>query len=191
MSNLDKKSFKVTTNIPRLPDIDDSEETLNLFDQENPDINLFNMVDDEIIRLSGSKILIYQYRGAGQSYDDVYMEERNKVVDKTPIETWGFYEPQALDEELNQFGLTLTNDQLFQFNKAYIEQKLGRGLIPGDVVQPKFQNMKFEIFQVVEDSFESYGVYHLVCSARLLRDGPTVQDQPLLDKSKEIGGYSS
>ena len=34
---------------------------LNLFDLQNPDINMFNAVDDEMIKLSGSKILIYKW----------------------------------------------------------------------------------------------------------------------------------
>jgi hypothetical protein len=32
----------------------------------------------------------------------------------------------------------------------------------------------FEIFEVQEDSFEAYGVYHLVCAAKLLRDAKTL-----------------
>jgi hypothetical protein len=58
------------------------------------------------------------------------------------------------------------------------------------VIKPFFQNQKYEIFQVVEDSFESYGVYHLVCSAKLLRDNPDVQDTPLTQTSDELGGYA-
>ena len=72
---------------------------------------------------------------------------------------------------------------------SYIERKLGRPVIPGDVVKPEFQEQNYEIFEVVEDSFEAYGVYHLVCSAKLLRDAPDVQDQPLTKVSDELGGY--
>ena len=103
----------------------------------------------------------------------------------------GHYEPAALQENLTQFGIELTNDQIFIFNKSYIEHKLGRQVIPGDVIKPQFQQQKYEIFQVVEDSFESYGVYHLVCNAKLLRDSEDVQDTPLLDTSDELGGYTS
>jgi len=95
-----------------------------------------------------------------------------------------------MSEELTQFGIELTNDQLFTFNKSYIERKLGRSVIPGDVIKPFFQDQRYEIFEVVEDSFESYGVYHLVCSAKLLRDAPDVQDTPLTQVSDELGGYA-
>jgi len=47
--------------------------------------------------------------------------------------------------------------------------------------------MRYEIFEVQEDSFEIYGVYHLVCSAKLLRDSADVQDTPLTEVSPPLG----
>jgi hypothetical protein len=182
------KNYKVTTKLPALPDIDTDDSALSLFDQDNPDINLFNLVDDEMIRLAGSKFYFYKYYQS-DNYDDVYREERSKVVSKTPITVHGHYDPISMSEELTQFGIELTNDQLFTFNKSYIETKLGRPVIPGDVIKPMFQDQKYEIFEVVEDSFEAYGVYHLVCSAKLLRDSTEVQDTPLSKVSDELGGY--
>jgi hypothetical protein len=186
---LAKKNYKATTKLPELPDLDEGESLLNLFDQENPDINLFNLVDDEMIRLAGSKFSFYKYYQTDE-YDEVYMESRNKPVAKNAITVHGHYDPISMSEELTQFGIELTNDQLFTFNKSYIERKIGRSVIPGDIVKPFFQDQRYEIFEVVEDSFESYGVYHLVCSAKLLRDAPDVQDTPLTQVSDELGGYA-
>jgi hypothetical protein len=182
------KNYKATTPIPSLPDVDSSESLLNLFDQSNPDINLFNLVDDEMIRLAGSKFFFYKYYQS-EDFDAVYMENRNKAISKEPIIVHGHYDPISLSEELTQFGIQLENDQIFTFNKSYIESKLGRSVIPGDVIKPQFQEQKYEIFEVVEDSFEAYGVYHLVCSAKLLRDIPEVQDTPLNKVSDPVGGY--
>ena len=183
------KNYKVTTKLPQLPDLDEGEGLLNLFDQDNPDINMFNLVDDEMIRLAGSKFKFYKYYQTDE-YDEVYMESRNKPISKTPIMVHGHYDPVSMSEELTQFGIELTNDQLFTFNKSYIERKLGRSVIPGDVIKPMFQEQKYEVFEVVEDSFEAYGVYHLVCSAKLLRDSDDVQDTPLTQVSDDIGGYA-
>ena len=186
MSN---KNWKVTTKLPELPDLDGEDSPLSLFDQQNADINLFNLVDDEMIRLAGSKFYFYKYYQT-DDFDEVYMESREKPVSKEAFTVHGFYEPTSMSEELTQFGIELTNDQLFTFNKSYIERKLGRSVIPGDVIKPYFQNQRYEIFEVVEDSFESYGVYHLVCSAKLLRDSPEVQATPITKVSDELGGYA-
>jgi hypothetical protein len=142
-----------------------------------------------MIRLAGSKMYFYKYYQT-EDFDPVYMEARNKPVAKQPIVVHGHYDPVSLSEELTQFGIELTNDQLFTFNKSYIERKLNRSVIPGDIIKPQFQDQMYEIFEVVEDGFEAYGVYHLVCSARLLRDAPDVQDTPLMDVSDELGGYA-
>lgn len=184
-----KKNWKVTTKLPELPDLDGEDSLLSLFDQNNADINLFNLVDDEMIRLAGSKFSFYKYNQT-EDFDPVYMESRNKPISKNAITVHGHYDPISMSEELTQFGIQMTNDQLFTFNKSYIERKLGRRVIPGDVVQPFFQDQRYEIFEVVEDSFEVYGVYHLVCSAKLLRDAPDVQDVPLTEVSDELGGYA-
>ena len=186
---MSKKNWKVTTKLPQLPDLDEGDSLLSLFDQNNADINLFNLVDDEMIRLGGSKFYFYKYNQSAD-FDPVYMESRNKPVSKKSILVHGHYEPLAMSEELTQFGIELSNDQLFTFNKSYIERKLGRRVIPGDILKPVFQDQKYEIFEVVEDSFEAYGVYHLACSARLLRDTPDVQDEVLLETSDELGGYA-
>jgi|TARA_E500000305_G_scaffold74806_1_gene60586 hypothetical protein len=186
---VNRKNYKVSTELPELPDLDGEDSILSLFDQTNPDINMFNLVDDEMIRLAGSKMYFYKYYQT-EDFDPVYMEARNKPVAKQPIVVHGHYDPVSLSEELTQFGIELTNDQLFTFNKSYIERKLNRSVIPGDIIKPQFQDQMYEIFEVVEDGFEAYGVYHLVCSARLLRDAPDVQDTPLMDVSDELGGYA-
>jgi len=163
------KQFRTKTNI-----IGDTTQTfndlLNLYDLDNPNIELFNLVDDELIRLGGSKILLYKfYRREGLA-DDVYGEDSMKAISNEPIVMQGHYEPQALEENLTEFGIEVTSDQLFTFNKSYAEKIVGRPLIPGDILQPEFQNLKYEVYEVQEDSFEVYGVYHLVCAARILRD---------------------
>jgi len=181
------KNYKVNVSPPPLPQIEDSGGDLSFFDPTNPDINLFNMVDDEMIKISGSPLLYYPYMRSKSEYDDVYMEERNKPIAKEPIIVYGHYEPKVLEENLSQFGIELTNDQIFIFNKSYIEQKIRDEVKAGDVIQPRFQNQRYEIFEVQEDSFEIYGVYHLVCAAKLLRDSADVQDVPLTEVSEEVG----
>ena len=172
------KQFKVGIEMPPIPTID-GETELSLFDPDNPDIGLFNMIDEEQIRLSGSKLLYYKYFQSGGTVDTVYMEERDKALHTQPITVFGHYNPTAVEENLTQFGIELTNDQLFIFNKSSIEVSLGRTPIPYDVVQPEFQNIKYELFEVQEESFEIYGVYHVVCAARILRDSHEVLQEPL------------
>jgi len=187
MTNIN--NFKVGIKMPPLPEVVENSQ-LNLFDPGNPDVNLFNLVDDELIRLSGSEFLYYKYFRS-VDYDEVYGEDRSKPLNKEGVLVHGHYEPRVLEENLTEFGIELTNDQLFVFNRSYIEQKLGRVPIPGDVILPRFQNQKYEIYQVQEDSFESYGVYHMVCSAKLLRESEDRFDTPITEVAPDLGVYGS
>lgn len=170
----------------KVPNTDEYESPLRLFNKKN-DQNLFNLIDEEAIRLAGSPLMVYKYY-QNKETDDVYGEERNKTISVEPVKVYGHYEPRPIEENLTQFGIELTNDQQFTFNKSYIERKLGRTPIPGDILKPDFQTMKYEIYEVQENSFETYGVYHLVCSAKLLRDSDDVHKQqvptsdPIFDK---------
>lgn len=186
MSN---KKYKVGIEMPPLPTLE-GETELSLFDPQNPDLNLFNLMDEEQIRLSGSKLLYYKYFQSEGTVDHIYMEERQKTIHSQPVTVFGHYTPSPVEENLTQFGIELQNDQLFMFNKSSIELALGRTPIPHDIVQPKFQNIKYQIFEVQEESFEIYGVYHLVCSARVLRDSEEVVDEPITQTSEEISARS-
>ena len=170
MSNFGK--YKSSINVPST---DDYESPFRLFNKIN-DQNLFNLIDEEQIKLGGSPLMIYKYY-QNKDIDDVYGEERNKTISVAPIRIYGHYEPKPIEENLTQFGIELTNDQQFTFNKSYVERRLGRPLIAGDIIKPEFQNLKYEIYEVQEDSFESYGVYHLLCSAKLLRDSQDIHQQ--------------
>jgi hypothetical protein len=182
------KNYSVSHQIVPLPQ-ELEESGLNLFDPSNPDINLFNSIDAETIRLSGSKMYLYKYFQSTSNYDEVYMEDREKVISREPIVIIGHYDPTVLEEGLAQFGIEMTNDQLFTFNKSYIEALVGRPLMPGDVIKPFFQNQKYEIFEVQEDSFEGYGVYHLIATAKLLRDSSSTVDTNLTKTSDDLSDY--
>jgi hypothetical protein len=183
-----KKKYRVTTPMPPLPELLGGTE-LSLFDQTNNDINLFNLVDDEIIRLGGSELLYYKFRMGDEDYDQTYLEARSKVLDSKPMLVYGHYNPTLLEETLSEFGLEIENEQIFIFNKSYIEQKLHEEPKAGDVIKPRFQNQKYEIYEVQEDSFEIYGVYHMACSAKLLRDTEAVLDEDLDERTDDLGGY--
>ena len=181
------RRFKVNRNMPKLPELGGAT-PLSFYDPENPDVNLFNLVDDEIIRISGSP-LNYFKQLVNENFDDVYLESPTKTITSDPIVVHGYYEPTVVEEVLSNFGIEITNDQSFIFNKTYMESALGRMPQIGDQIKPFFQNQKYEITEVQEDSFEIYGVYHLVCTAKILRDDEGVLNQDTSDRADDVGGY--
>ena len=147
-----------------------NEGTLSVFEDFGADRALLNSVNSELIKLAGSEISIYKFLST-KSFDDLYDEERIKVLSPVPIHTYGHYTPTPVEENLSEFGIELTNDIEFTFNKEDINKLLGRDLIPGDVIRPAFQNFFYSIHEVQENSFESYGVYTLSVQAKIWRNG--------------------
>lgn len=162
-----KKPLRFNSATRAMMDTRNSE--MSLFDLDNPDIGLFDLIDDELVRLAGSPLVIYKYM-RDDNFDDVYQEDTQKVISKQGIQVEGFYDPRPVEESLAGFGLEIENDQVFTFNKSYIEYKLQRPLIAGDVIKPKFQNILYEVYEVQEESFDIYGVFHLIAAAKILRD---------------------
>jgi len=156
---------------------------LNMFDPANPDIGVFNVVDGELIRIAGSELLIFRYT-RDENFDDLFEERRGKVIYHKPVSIYGHYDPRPVEENLSEFGIELTNDQIFTFNKQSVEIALRRPLHAGDIIKPKFQNVYFEVYEVQEDSFEAYGVFHLVASAKVLRDAENLLKDQFIDDSQ-------
>tara|TARA_S200002703_G_scaffold151358_1_gene150649 strand:+ start:464 stop:907 length:444 start_codon:yes stop_codon:yes gene_type:complete len=145
------------------------------------------MVDAENIKLSGSRVKVFEYIPSND-IDDIYQESRQKTIAQEPVTLWAHYDPRPIEENLSQFGVEMQIDQVFVFNKSYTENLLGRSVAIGDVLQPEFQEMKFEVFEVQEDSFEAYGVYHLMVHAKLLRDNQDIHNEDFFDRPDQTGG---
>jgi len=68
--------------------------------------------------------------------DLLFMENRDRKYDPDIFELRGVYNVSDNDFDLTQFGLFLTNDTLFiTFHINDMVQKLGRRLMPGDVLE--------------------------------------------------------
>lgn len=176
--------YKVNTPPTNIPEERDAR--LSLFQKKN-DKNLFNMIDSENIKLSGSKIKVYKYIKSND-VDDIYMESRQKTISPEPVVVWGHFDPRPIEENLSQFGVEIQYDQVFNFNKSYVENILGSPIEIGDILEPEFQNVKFEVYEVQEDSFEAYGVYHLLVHAKVLRDTQDIHNEDYFDRSDNTGG---
>ena len=176
--------YKVNTPPTNIPEERDAR--LSLFKKKN-DKNLFNMIDCENIKLSGSKIKVYKYIKSND-VDDIYMESRQKTISPEPVIVWGHFDPRPIEENLSQFGVEVQYDQVFNFNKSYVENLLGSPIEIGDVLEPEFQDIKFEVYEVQEDSFEAYGVYHLLVHAKVLRDTQDIHNEDYFDRSDNTGG---
>ena len=90
----------------------------------------------EVDPLNGDFINIDGIINETKVQDLLFMENRDRKYDKDIFELRGVYNVQDTDFDLTQFGLFLSNDQLYMtFHINEMVETIGRKLMPGDVLE--------------------------------------------------------
>ena len=134
----------------------------------------------EMFQVGGTDVLLHKYLGSGTAIqgntpstpvydtldptniqDMLFLENRDRKYDPDVYVMRGVYNVQDIDFNLSQFGLFLQNDTIFiTFHITDTVEKLGRKLIPGDVIElPHLKdeyalndlNYALKRFYVIED----------------------------------------
>lgn len=95
------------------------------FDPENPEHNLFNLWDEEIIRMGGSPIFYYEVFIQSGTVDPLYWEDRGKIFSNNPIQLYGLYEPIPSQNYMNAFGFDSPDEMMFEFNYKSVLREIG------------------------------------------------------------------
>lgn len=99
--------------------------SMQQFDPENPEHNLFNSWDEEVIKIGGAPIFYYEVIISFNTIDDLYHEARNKLFSNIPIELWGYYEPVPAQNYQTTFGIDSPDEMIFELNYQSALQTLG------------------------------------------------------------------
>ena len=134
----------------------------------------------EMFQVGGTDVLMHKYLGTSASakeaspsepkydtldptniQDMLFLENRDRKYDTDVYVMRGVYNVQDIDFNLSQFGLFLQNDTIFiTFHINDTVEKLGRKIIPGDVIELPHLKDEFALndlnyalkrFYVVED----------------------------------------
>jgi hypothetical protein len=99
--------------------------SLAQFDPDNPEHLLFNMWDEEAIRIGGSPIMYYEVFIQSGTVDPLYKEDRGKIFSDSPIPLYGYYEPVPSKNLVNAFGIDSPDEMIFEFNYAAVLKAIG------------------------------------------------------------------
>ena len=69
-----------------------NEGTLSVFEDFGADRALFNMVNNELIKLGGSEVTVYKFLST-ENFDDLYDEDRIKALSPVPVGTYAHFDP--------------------------------------------------------------------------------------------------
>jgi hypothetical protein len=130
--------------------------SIQQFDPENPEHNLFNLWDQEIIKAGGSPIHYYEVFIQKATADPVYREDRGKLFAPVPIELWASYEPVEQQNFQSAFGIDSPDEVKFELNYRAVLQAIGH---PPKVGSRIFTPHKRENWIIVQRKLGEYKMW--------------------------------
>lgn len=140
--------------------------SLQQFSPDNPEHDLFNLWDQEAIKIAGTPLYYYEIFINIASIDELYLEARDKIWSEHPIQIYGYYDPRATENYMSMFGAdSPMKEMLFEFNYRHVLDTLGH---PPKIGARLYSPHKRENWVVIQRNTEVYKMWgelrlHLMC----------------------------
>jgi hypothetical protein len=161
--------------------------SLQQFDPENPEIDLFNTWDQEVIEIVGTPIYYYEVFIQSNTVDPLYMEDRGKLYSDKPICLYGFYNPIPSQNFMSTFGVDSPDELMFEFNYKDVLARLGHPPKIGSRLFTPHRRENWKILQCNVEEFKLWGEMRLqvMCEKfqedRSIGEGRVTQAAPTTD----------
>lgn len=130
--------------------------SLTQFDPGNPEHDLFNLWDQEVIEIGGSPLYYYDLFINFQNIDALYVEARDKVWSPVPVCIYGYYNPIPSSNMLGVFGSDGPDEMMFEFNYRHVLKKLCK---PPKIGARIFSPHKRENWVIVQRNVEVFKLW--------------------------------
>ena len=173
--------------------------TLQQFDPENPEHDLFNVWDQEVIEIGGSPLLYYEIFINVNNIDSLYMESRDKIWSQHPICVHGYYEPIHSQNFINAFGIGSPDEMMFEFNYRHILTHIGHAPKIGARIYSPHKRENWVVIQRNVEVFKLWGEVRLQVMCQRFQEslttgeGKVTQREPdfKVNSIKDLGGQST
>lgn len=130
--------------------------TLTQFDPDNPEFELFNSLDQEIIEMGGTPVMYYEVFINVANIDELYMEARDKLWSEHPICLSGYYDPIPSQNAMGAFGIDSPDELMIEFNYRHVLKALGH---PPKIGARIFTPHKREHWVVIQRNVEVFKLW--------------------------------
>lgn len=130
--------------------------TLQQFDPSNPEHDLFNLWDQEVIEIGGTPLYYHDLFINVQNIDELYIESRDKVWSPVPVCIYGYYEPISSQNAMGMFGIDSPDEIMFEFNYRHVLKALGK---PPKIGARIFSPHKRENWVVIQRNVEVFKLW--------------------------------
>ena len=135
--------------------------SLQQFDDGLPERSLFDLYDEETIRLGGSPLFYYELFIDANNIDPLYVESRAKIYSQNPIQLWCVYEPIPSQNMQTAFGIDSPDEMTFDLNYRAVLRDLGHPPKIGSRIKTPFLNEDWVIIERKLGEFKLYNALRL------------------------------
>lgn len=135
--------------------------TLQQFDPENPEHDLFNLWDQEVIQIGGTPLYYFDIFITANDIDEVYVEARNKIYSPCSVCLYGYYDPIPSSNMLGTFGIDSPDEVMFEFNYRHVLKQLGHPPKIGARIYSPHKGENWMVMQRNVEVFKLWGELRL------------------------------
>lgn len=160
--------------------------SLQQFDPENPEYDLFNLWDQEAIGIGGSPIFYYEVFIDSNMIDPVNMEARGKFFSINPICLYGYYNPVPSQNMMTVFGIDSPDELMFEFNYRDVLNRVGHPLKIGSRLYTPHKKENWKIIQLNVEEFKMWGELRLQVMCERFQESLSTGEGKVTQKSPNI-----
>jgi len=136
--------------------------TLQQFDPENPEHDLFNLWDQEVIEIGGSPMFYHDLFINVNNIDELYVEARDKLWSEHPICIHGYYDPKPSENMMGMFGIDSPMlETMFEFNYKHVLTQIGHAPKIGARIYTPHKRENWVIVQRNVEVYQMWGEIRL------------------------------
>jgi hypothetical protein len=156
------------------------------FDPTNPQLKLFNLWDEDAIRMGGSPIYYYEIFIPTGEIDTTYIEARGKIFSNNPIELWAAYEPVPAQNMMSAFGFDSANEVIFECNAQAVIKAIGHMPKIGARIYTPHLGENWKVIQRNLGEFKMWGALRVQLICQQFQESTTTSAGRVTEKHPNI-----
>lgn len=156
------------------------------FDPADPNLNLYDIWDQESIERGGIPIFYYEVFVQSNTVDKLYLEDRGKIFSQVPIKLWAFYEPSASQNYVNQFGIDAPDEQVFELNYRNTIKLVGHPPKIGSRIYTPHLRENWIVIQRNLAEFKHWGALRIQLISQKFQESATTGEGKVTQKKQDF-----
>lgn len=160
--------------------------SIQQFDPENPEFDLFNSWDQEAIQMGGTPVMYYEVHISQNTINPTYGEDRGKFWDPNYICLYGYYNPIPPQNNLGLFGVDAPDELMIEFNLSDVKRRIGHLPVVGSRLYTPHKRENWVIIQRNIEEYKLWGELRLQLMCQRFRESLSTGEGRVTQKEPDF-----